>query len=59
MEYHHLHIHPDRIVHHDDLVEVPHLVDDSHLDEVVDEVVEVDGKKKNLTEKQWILEFLS
>lgn len=42
-----------------DLVLVLHLVDDSHLDEVVDEVVEVDGKKKNLTEKQWILEFLS
>ena len=44
MEYHHLYIRLDHIVHHDDLVEVHHLEDDSHLDEVVDEVEVVDGK---------------
>lgn len=45
MEYHHLHIHPDRIVHHDDLVEVHHLDDDFLVDEVDDEVEVVDGKQ--------------
>ena len=56
---HDLYFHDDHIVHHDDLVEDPHLEDDFLVDEVDDEVEVVDDKKKNLTEYQEILEFLS
>lgn len=43
---HDLYIHLDHIVHHDDLVEDPHLEDDFLVDEVVDEVEEVDGNER-------------
>ena len=44
MEYHHLHIDLDHIVHHDDLAEVRHLDDDFLADDEVDEVEVVDDK---------------